>query len=515
MPRRFSSYGPVDRRKHFVVERRELIERCVSNLVGDEEGGHYFTIWAPRQTGKTSLIREAIEIINKGYRDKFDAIHITVESLIEADKLVSLQRIISKICEKLHREDFKINQETEFVNFFKGDKPLILVIDEVDALRSEVLSLLVHFFREMYHERQLYNLHGLALVGVRAVAGVESTRGSPFNVQRSLHVENFSFDEVKDLFNQYMDEYGQKVTDEVIRLVYEKTDGHPGLVCWFGELLTEKYNPGKDKVIDKKVFEDVYVNALYLEPNNTVINIISKAKEYKQEVMSIYNRSDVRFTFDKEWCNYLYMHGVIKPYRVGRDMYCKISNEFIQTRLFSAFTDDVLKLAAYDALDPADELEDVFLEGRLNCRALIERYRSYLKKLQERGINPFSHGIRRSDGRLYEAHGHFHLYSWLCEALKGRCTVIPEFPTGNGKVDILVKCGEDVMGLIEVKVYVNRWLFERSLEQSYEYAKKLGMEEITIALFVSKEDPEFLKKLQRTEEYKGLTIHIEPIMWVY
>ena len=36
----------------------------------------------------------------------------------------------------------------------------------------------------------LYLLHGLALVGVRAVLGIDSDRGSPFNVQRSLHVPN-------------------------------------------------------------------------------------------------------------------------------------------------------------------------------------------------------------------------------------------------------------------------------------------------------------------------------------
>ncbi|MFP4429135.1 MAG: hypothetical protein ACLFPB_07420 [Desulfovermiculus sp.] len=34
-----------------------------------------------------------------------------------------------------------------------------------------------------------YFLHGLALIGVRAVLGVGSERGSPFNVQHSLHVQ--------------------------------------------------------------------------------------------------------------------------------------------------------------------------------------------------------------------------------------------------------------------------------------------------------------------------------------
>jgi len=76
-------------------------------------------------------------------------------------------------------------------------------------------------------------LHGLALIGVRAVLGVDSERGSPFNIQRSMYVLNFTKDEVYDLYNQYIEESGQRVEDEVIASVYRVTRGQPGLVCWF------------------------------------------------------------------------------------------------------------------------------------------------------------------------------------------------------------------------------------------------------------------------------------------
>lgn len=62
--RRFHSYGPVDCRYHFCVDRQALVERCMDQLVGvPDEGGHYFTIWAPRQTGKTWLMRQMREEI--------------------------------------------------------------------------------------------------------------------------------------------------------------------------------------------------------------------------------------------------------------------------------------------------------------------------------------------------------------------------------------------------------------------------------------------------------------------
>jgi len=47
-------------------------------------------------------------------------------------------------------------------------------------------------FREMYQDRpkniSANWLHGLAMIGVRAVLGVDSDQGSPFNIQRSLGI---------------------------------------------------------------------------------------------------------------------------------------------------------------------------------------------------------------------------------------------------------------------------------------------------------------------------------------
>ena len=64
------------------MERRELIEHCMEQLIGDpEEGGHYFTIWAPRQTGKTWLMRQAITEIPNRYGDKFAVYHFSLGDL--------------------------------------------------------------------------------------------------------------------------------------------------------------------------------------------------------------------------------------------------------------------------------------------------------------------------------------------------------------------------------------------------------------------------------------------------
>jgi len=64
----------------------------------------------------------------------------------------------------------------EFSALFSKDKglwknPLILLIDEVDTTPPALLDLLIGRFREMYLDREKHWLHGLALIGIRAVLG--------------------------------------------------------------------------------------------------------------------------------------------------------------------------------------------------------------------------------------------------------------------------------------------------------------------------------------------------------
>jgi hypothetical protein len=48
-------------------------------------------------------------------------------------------------------------------------------------------------------------------------------------------------------------------------------------------------------------------------------------------------------------------------------------------------------------------------------------------------------------------------------AIGRHCAVSPEFPTGNGRVDLHLECG-DKIGIIEVKSFTELAEFEGSLE---------------------------------------------------
>jgi len=53
--RKFSSYGPIDTDLEYYAPRKELIAKARTQLLGEDpqKGGHYITVWAPRQTGKS------------------------------------------------------------------------------------------------------------------------------------------------------------------------------------------------------------------------------------------------------------------------------------------------------------------------------------------------------------------------------------------------------------------------------------------------------------------------------
>ena len=526
--RNFHSYGPVDCDIHFCVPREELVEECTKYLVGrPEKGGHYFTIWAPRQTGKTWLMREVKKKIEKKYGDHFALGTMSMQGVIMEDG--ESENVLLKWIPHLMRDTFGLKIEIPedwkgWIDIFHKeegifDRPVILFIDEFDSLPPKVIDRLVTLFRDMYLKRDSYLLHGLALIGVRAVLGVESERGSPFNIQRSLHVPNFTRQEVEDLFDQYVKESGQEIAPEVLAGVYETTRGQPGLVGWFGELLTEKYNPGDNKIIDMAVWKDVYDAACHIEWNNTILNLIKKAEgKYSSYLLELFSSSDIAFSIRFEWCNYLYLNGIIDEERIvdnrgKRTSICRFSSPFVQTCLYNAFTYDLVgDRMPILALDPLDDLEDVLEGAQLNMPALLRRYKDYLIRLKAKGLNPWKEQPRRADMHLTEAVGHFHLYAWLNEAVEDICVISPEFPTGNGKVDLHLRCG-DKRGIIEVKSFKSLAKAKRARVQAAGYAKSLGLDVVTIALFVPVEDEEVLKKLSGEQEIDEVRTTVAAIGW--
>jgi len=511
--RRFHSYGPVMKAAHYFAPREELVQRTLSNLIGSEAegGGHYFTIWAPRQHGKTWLMHEVLERLATD--ERFIAIKYSVESLKDTSDLEYIrQKFCDEICDRLKIERVPIDKWDQLINVFlkqKIVKPIILLIDEFDAIKAEAISAFVGQFRQMYLDRESHRLHGLALIGVRSVLGVDSKSGSPFNIQRSIRVPPLTYDEVLGMFADYQKESGQKIEPEVVDTLYYETRGNPGLVGWLGELLVEEDND-LSKTIDMSKWQQTYAKAQQVKPNNTLMNLIGKARDekYKPWLLKLFNTDEkLEFSFDQPELNYLYMHGHIdyeqeENKQKGIVFYARFSCPLIQKRLFNAFGRELFD--GYSMrLDPMDDLKDAIDEEHINLKNVLRRYKAFIEK---NAAVHFKHAPRRNDGNITEATFHFHLYHFLSAVLHSRSIeVFPEFPTGNGKVDLLLRY-RDKRFALELKSFYDLPGYEKALIQCAHYGKQLGLSEITLGVFIEGGNEEFYQRLEQPFQAEGVAV---------
>ncbi|MCP4132738.1 MAG: hypothetical protein GY754_17365, partial [bacterium] len=250
--------------------------------------------------------------------------------------------------------------------------------------------------------------------------------------------------------------------------------GQPGLTCWFGELLTEGFENfvvEKDKPVTMDTFEEVYAAATSILPNNNILNIISKAKQepYKNLVLELYKTDDkIEFNYDDAILNFLYMNGVIDREKVSKvGYYVKFPSSFVQKRLFNYFSRELFnRMGRY--VEPFENLDEVITEKSLNIKHIINLFQKYLTKNRDWALKD---APRRSDMRIYEAVFHFNLYMYLNGFLKGKgVQVLPEFPTGNGQIDILLKYKDRLYG-IELKSYTDQTGYTKALTQAARYGK--------------------------------------------
>jgi Holliday junction resolvase-like predicted endonuclease len=249
-------------------------------------------------------------------------------------------------------------------------------------------------------------------------------------------------------------------------------------------------------------------------PNNNILNIIEKAntEPYKDKVLELFRTDEkMEFRFDDKELNFLYMNGItdIEEDRENMTLYTRFSCPFVQKRLFNYFSNEIFDRLGR-LVDPFENMDDAITEDNLNIPNIINRYRKYLQENREW---LFKEAPRRKDLRIFEAVFHFNLYRYLYDLLKiWKSHVFAEFPTGNGKVDILIKHGGTLYAL-EVKSFVNERAYKEALKQTAEYGKQLELKEMTLVFFVEKIDEENRKKFETCfvdDDEKG-KITVKPV----
>ena len=126
----------------------------------------------------------------------------------------------------------------------ESPKPIVLLVDEIDALIGDTLISVLRQLRAGYDKRPLHFPQSIILCGVRDVRDYRIhsdkektiiTGGSAFNIKaESLRLGDFTQTEMGMLYQQHTEETGQIFLPETLALAWEYTNGQPWIVNALG-----------------------------------------------------------------------------------------------------------------------------------------------------------------------------------------------------------------------------------------------------------------------------------------
>ncbi|MDR1979621.1 MAG: ATP-binding protein, partial [Synergistaceae bacterium] len=268
----FNTAGPAQEDIHYTLDPlRRIHYEEISFLIDQRK---YFVLHAPRQTGKTTSLLAMVKKIND--EGRYHCAYMNVESAQTArnDVEAGMRTILSSFSSASKRF-LGIPQPVGFVSSFieefsahavlirmledfcqKLDRPLVLFIDEIDALIGDTLVSILRQLRDSHAKRPAEAPISVILCGVRDVrdyrihmsGGEIVTGGSCFNVKaKSLRLGDFFQEEIRELYEQHTAATGQVFEEGVYPKVWDLTRGQPWLVNALAYQATSEMPGGRDR----------------------------------------------------------------------------------------------------------------------------------------------------------------------------------------------------------------------------------------------------------------------------
>ena len=474
--RYFNIRGPVNEIDHYVVKRAALI----TDLAEQIAHGTYFTIFAPRQMGKTTLLRNLRDALKKhpGFVpvtmsfQRFETWSV-VEFMDEFGRLLA-RRIDAGIQDAFPEQvdtvkslvtEHPPNTYARFWAFFDElhqllpEVRVVLIIDEFDGTPQEAISPLLQTWRDMYLDIEPpRSLHSVVLIGIQNIAKLNLGRSSPFNIANQLALPNFSPIQVEDLLAQHTKETGQEwvsdVVDEIIRL----TDGYPFLVNRIAAILTEEIATDRLQPITQTDLA-LARQQLITEANYNFETLIHHANEHREVVLNILFGASRQFNLNDSVVNELHMYGIIDGEPDGN---CRIANPLYADVLLAALRSPQLGLQA-DILVNGYDFRPHTSSDKLQMDLLLSRFRTFVER---RGREAF-----KVTPMPQEATGQYLLMAYL--SLIVRQTggdLFTEVDTNTGRMDLIV-VHKGQRYIIETKIWRGPEAYDEGLDQLVGYLK--------------------------------------------
>ncbi|MDE0634618.1 MAG: AAA-like domain-containing protein [Candidatus Poribacteria bacterium] len=523
--RYFGTQGRVRSEQHYVVPRTEEVNDFINRV----KAGKYIVLFAPRQTGKTTFFRLALDALTAEDPTYFP-IQLDFQTMRNAAPVTfyeqlyyMIQRQIKSVFQKRGgapsdaltqflenttlTDHFSMEEFFEnFGSFLDSDchkdvpafKKVVLLIDEFDGIPKTVISDFLYSLRQIYLSEEMQCPHSVGIVGVKSIAQLDYDRSvSPFNIQDEFRLPNFTLEQVHELFQQYTDEVGQSFAPEVLESIYKQTAGQPFLVNRFGQILTEEFNIPKTDPISTMHWATAHAQLLQ-EQNTNITHLttnIRRDPRFETMLMRIMARDEsVEFNLHNDIINELATYGVIAK---GSDGMCEIVNPIYLYCILQTFKPVVNGLEDEYFLE---DIEDPFSEyltstGEIALEALLDNFQDFIRRVGFR--------ILQVPGTPRESVGRHLLLAYLDQFVKLVGGVMHiEVQTGRGRMDLIVNHNQRKY-IVETKVWRGNNRYQAGKRQLAAYLKLENVMEGYYVVFDHRREPE---PRVETETVEGVKI---------
>ena len=523
--RSFGTQGTVRPDRHYVVPRTEE----VSNFIIRVKDGKYIVLFAPRQTGKTTFFRLALDALTRENPTYFP-IQLDFQTMRNAAPPTFYEQLYYMVCMQIEsifqkRGGMPSEALTQFlanttltdhfsmVRFFEhlgslldsdshaqvpAFKKVVLLIDEFDGIPQTVVSDFLYSLRQIYLSDEMQYPHSVGIVGVKSIAQLDYDRSvSPFNIQDEFRLPNFTFEQVEELLLQYTDEVGQVFAPEVISSIHKQTAGQPVLVNRLAQILTEELDIPKTDTIAMEHFSKAHRQLLRGRNTNIehLITNVRRDPRFERILMRITGYEDgVDFNLRDELIDELATYGVISE---GTDGMCEIANPIYLYSILQAFKPAVNGLEGeYFPEDTGESFLDYLTPtGQIDMARLLNNFRDFIARV---GFK-----ILQVPDTPLESVGRYLLLTYLDQFVKlvGGFMYI-EVQTGRGRMDLLITHNGRKY-IVETKIWRGEIHYQVGKKQLAAYLKLEGAVQGYYVVFDHRRNPE---PRVETEELDGVVL---------
>lgn len=449
MKRFFNTAGPVKCKNHYCIPPLERINLSeILSLIDQEK---YFVLHAPRQTGKTSCLLALMEYLNR--QGRYECLYVNVEIAQSARENVhrGIKGILNEISERarIYLQNDRIQRTWPEILSVSGEegalntvltrwaeespKPIVLLVDEIDALIGDTLISVLRQLRAGYDKRPQHFPQSIILCGVRDVRDYRIhsdkektviTGGSAFNIKaESLRLGDFTQTEMRILYQQRTEETGQIFLPETLDLAWEYTNGQPWIVNALGYETCFRLPEGKLQTEVTPEMLDQAKENLITRRETHLDQLADKLKEGRvfRVIHPMLQGLDMDKSTSDEDVQYVADLGLVRRSTKGLVVSNAIYREIIPRQITY-----ITQINIESRIDPAWYVRE---DGILDMKKLLSAFQDFFQEHSD-------HWIERFDYK--EAGPQLLIQAFLQRIVNGGGRIDREYGLGRMRTDLLV-----------------------------------------------------------------------------